>query len=217
MKWKRTRHSHRAKLDPEYNWLKQAQLNALEQVAQLDGVELMYLDESGCCLWSPVSYSYSRVGEQKRIEQTNRRNGRISILGLWQPDKSFKYALACGSFKSESYIKFIDWIAELALETFRTTGRMTVIVQDNGSLHKSNLTRQQWQRWQSQGLFLFFLPPYCSEMNRIEDQWHQLKTHEIAGRMFEDEYDLALAIMDGMEARSVKGGYTLERFKFNSA
>ena len=55
-----------------------------------------------------------------------------------------------------------------------------------------------------------------SEMNRIEDQWHQLKTHEIAGRMFEDEYDLALAIMDGMEARSIKGGYTLERFKFNS-
>jgi len=48
-------------------------------------------------------------------------------------------------------------------------------------------------------------------------EWHQLKTHEIAGRMFEDEYDLALAIMDGMEARSLKGGYTLERFKFNSA
>ena len=54
-------------------------------------------------------------------------------------------------------------------------------------------------------------------MNRIEDQWHQLKTHEIAGRMFEDEYDLALAIIDGMKARSVKGGYSLERFKFNSA
>ena len=35
--------------------------------------------------------------------------------------------------------------------------------------------------------------------------------------MFEDEYDLALAIMDGMEAHSVKGGYTLKRFKFNSA
>ncbi len=39
-----------------------------------------------------------------------------------------------------------------------------------------------------------------------------------AGRMFKGEYDLALAIMDGMEARSVKGGcHTLERFKFNSA
>lgn len=177
----------------------------------------MYLDESGCCLWSPASYSYSRVGEQKRIEQTDRRNGRISILGVWQPNKSFKYALACGSFKSETYIKVIDWIAEQAFETFRTTGRMTVVVQDNGSLHKSQLTRQQWQRWRAQGLFLFFLPPYCSEMNRIEEQWHQFKIHEIAGRMFEDEYDLALAIMDGMEARSLKGGYTVERLKFNSA
>lgn len=155
--------------------------------------------------------------EQKRIEQTERRNGRISILGVWQPDRSFKYALACGSFKSESYIKVIDWIAEQTSETFRTTGRMTVVVQDNGSLHTSHLTRQQWQRWHSQGLFLFFLPPYCSEMNRIEEQWHQLKLHEIAGRMFEDEYDLALAIIDGMEARSLKGGYSLERLKFNSA
>lgn len=27
----------------------------------------------------------------------------------------------------------------------------------------------------------------------------------------------ALAIMSGMEARSIKGGYALERFKFNSA
>ncbi len=59
----------------------------------------MYLNESGCQLWSPASYSYSRKGEQKRIEQTDQRNGRISILGLWQPDQSFKYALACGSFK----------------------------------------------------------------------------------------------------------------------
>ena len=78
------------------------------------------------------------------------------------------------------------------------------------------MTQQQWQRWQEQGLFLFFLPQYCSEMNRIEDEWHQLKTHEIAGRMFEDEYDLALAIMDGMEARSQRNGYTLKRLKFNS-
>ena len=61
---------------------------------QSDRRKLMYLNESGCCLWSPASYSYSRMGEQKRIEQTDRRNGRISILGLWQPDQSFKYALA---------------------------------------------------------------------------------------------------------------------------
>jgi putative transposase len=63
----------------------------------------------------------------------------------------------------------------------------------------------------------FFLPNYCSEMNPIEPEWHQLKTHELAGRMFEDEYDLALAVMDGVEARGHRGGYFTERFKFNSA
>jgi hypothetical protein len=184
--------------------------------AQEGHIDLKYLDESGCCLWSPVSYSYSRVGEQKRLEQTERWGRRISILGLWQPEKSFEYALACGSFKSASYIKVMDSIAVKAEESLTQTGRLTVIVQDNGSLHTSQLTQQQWPRWQAQGLFLFFLPPYCSQMNRIEEQWHQLKTHEMAGQMFEDEYDLAIAVMTGMKARSMSGGYTLERFKFNS-
>jgi len=50
----------------------------------------------------------------------------------------------------------------------------------------------------------------------IETQWHQLKRHEIAGAMFDNEYNLAIAVIDGMKARSqAAGGYTLERFIFN--
>jgi len=65
---------------------------------------------------------------------------------------------------------------------------MTVVVQDNGSLHKSHLTRQQWQRWRSLG---FLLPtPILSEMNRIEEQWHPLKTMKLLD-VCSDEYDLA--------------------------
>ncbi|MGB3509017.1 MAG: hypothetical protein WBA93_07210 [Microcoleaceae cyanobacterium] len=29
-------------------------------------------------------------------------------------------------------------------------------------------------------------------LNLIEGEWHQITTDKIAGRMFEDEYDLAL-------------------------
>lgn len=89
---KRTRHSHGRKQDPEQKRLKQADLDTLKLAAQDGYIDLKYLDESGCCLWSPVSYSYSRIGEQKRLEQTERRGRRISILGLWQPNKSFEYA-----------------------------------------------------------------------------------------------------------------------------
>jgi hypothetical protein len=174
------------------------------------------LDEAGFCLFSPVSYSYSRIKQQKCLEQVLTRGTRISILGLWQPQQQFEYALAQGGFDSESYMKVMDWIAEKAALTLEQTGRVTVVVQDNGSIHKQAVVRQQWQRWQDQGLFLFFLPPYSAEMNRIEDQWHQLKAHEIAGRMFEDEYDLAMAVIQGMEMRSEAGEYLLERFKFYS-
>jgi len=55
--------------------------------------------------------------EQKRLEQTERRGRRISILGLWQPDEGFEYALACGSFNSSSYITVMDWVADKAAKT----------------------------------------------------------------------------------------------------
>ncbi|OLP16048.1 hypothetical protein BST81_22720 [Leptolyngbya sp. 'hensonii'] len=44
-------------------------LDTLILAAQEGYIDLKYLDESGWCLWSSVSYSYSRVGEQKRLEQ----------------------------------------------------------------------------------------------------------------------------------------------------
>jgi hypothetical protein len=149
-------------------------------------IDLLYLDESGFSLWSPVNYSYFFGGEQKRIEQTPRRGRRLSILGLLQPLVTFIYGLAIGSFTSASYIKMMHEQAALAALEFAKT----------------------------QGLYLFFLPAYCSEMNPIESEWHQLKTHELAGQMFEDELDLAYVVMDGVEARSRVEGRTTQRFKF---
>ena len=186
--------------------------------AEAGQIVLKYLDESGFSLWSPVSYSYSRIGEQKRLEQTAKRWGsRISILGLWQPGEQFEYALVQRGFKSQSYLKVVEWQAQKAAMRQAQTGQITVIVQDNGPIHTSAAVQSHWQNWQQQGLFLFMLPKYCSEMNEIETEWHQLKAHEISGRMFDNEYDLAMAVIEGMTSRSEKGEYTLERFKFNPA
>jgi transposase len=217
-RWKRTRRSHQKKQDLKQKAIKQADLEMLKIAACAGEIDLKYLDEAGFCLESPVSYSYSLIGKQKRMEQHLKKYGkRISILGLWQEGKSFEYALAQGGFKDKSYIKVMDWVADKASQTLAQTGRITVVVHDNGSLHKSHLSQKQWQRWEEKGLYIFFLPPYCSEMNTIETEWHQLKEHEIAGQMFDNEYDLALAVMEGIKARSEAGNYTQERFIFNCA
>ena len=197
--------------------MKQADLDLLHQAAQEGHLDLKYLDESGFCLWSPVSYSYIPIGEQKYQEQTSRRGQRLSILGVWEPGERFDYALAIGSFNSERYLQLMESLVAKAEETFTQTGRLTVVVQDNGSSHKSKAVQQCWEEWESKGLVVFFLPPYCSQMNLIEGEWHQLKTHEIAGRMFEHEYDLAMAVIQGVEHRAAQHHITAERFKFISA
>jgi hypothetical protein len=214
--WKRTRQSHRNLQDPVERAIKQADLDMLEFAAAAGEIDLFYLDESGFSQWMPVTYSYYFKGEQKRQEQTPSKGRRISILGLLQPFIWFTYGLVVGSFTSERYIKMLDEQAQAAQQVLEQAGRIRVIVQDNGSAHTSQATRQQWAKWEAQGLYLFFLPKYCSEMNPIELEWHQLKTHELGGQMFDNELDLAHAIINGVDARAQAGGYTAERYKFPS-
>jgi putative transposase len=66
------------------------------------------------------------------------------------------------------------------------------------------------------GLYIFFLPKYCSEMNPIELEWQHLKKDELAGKMFDDELELAYAVIDAVQARGDKGNYNTQRIKFNS-
>ncbi|MFM2312705.1 MAG: hypothetical protein RLZZ04_1981 [Cyanobacteriota bacterium] len=51
-------------------------------------------------------------------------------------------------------------------------------------------------------------------MSLIETEWHQIKTHDLAGRIFENEYDLTIAILNGVEACAHKGEYQTKRFLF---
>jgi putative transposase len=120
-----------------------------------------------------------------------------------------------GSLNSETLIQLVDWQATQAQNHWKATGQLTVIVLDNASVHKSQLVNQRIEQWQRQGLLLFFLPPHSPQMNRIEDEWLHLKRDELAGRVFEDEYDLSIAIRDGIEARAKRGNYQVERFIFN--
>lgn len=176
---------------------------------------LKYLDESGFERCSSLNYSYSRRGQQKRVYQPRSRGRRISALGVWQPQHRFDYGLVVGGFNTQRFLTLMNWQASIAREHLLDTGQLTVIVLDNASFHKSKALREHWQSWQEQGLFLFFVPPHSPQMNRIEDEWLHLKRDELSAQVFEDEYDVAMAVIAGIQARGDKGGYTVERFLFN--
>ncbi|MBE8968401.1 transposase [Nostocales cyanobacterium LEGE 12452] len=54
--------------------------------------------------------------------------------------------------------------------------------------HRCKEVQQLSSKWEDMGLYIFFLPKYCSEMNPIELEWQHLKKDELAAKTFEDEY-----------------------------
>ena len=79
---------------------------------------------------------------------------------------------------------------EAQAEAAQKAGRIRVNVVDNGPIHTSKIVKAKLEEWESKGLFLFFLPPYCSEMNDIELEWQHLKRDELCAQMFETESEL---------------------------
>ena len=50
-----------------------------------------------------------------------------------------------------------------------------VVILDNASVHKAKANRHIIEFLETQGVKLYFLPPYSPELNRIEKLWHLMK------------------------------------------
>ncbi len=50
----------------------------------------------------------------------------------------------------------------------------------------------------------------------IELEWQHLKKSELASKSFEDELDLAYAVIDGIQTRAEKGNSSTQRIRFNT-
>ncbi len=111
----------------------------------------------------------------------------------------------------------MESVAQTASQHLAATGCITVVVQDNGPIHTSSKVQQRWAEWEKKGLLLLLFTQILFR-DEPANRWSgsNLIRHELAGQMFEDELDLAYAVMDGVEARGQQGKYTTERFKFNS-
>jgi putative transposase len=52
-------------------------------------------------------------------------------------------------------------------------------------------------------------------MNPMELEWQHIKKNELAGKMFEDELELAYTVIHGVEVRGERGKYRTQGIKFN--
>ena len=66
-----------------------------------------------------------------------------------------------------------------------TLRRPSILGLDNGPCHRSRLIKARRAAWRAQGLRLFFLPPYCLHLNRIETLWRLVKHHWLTSQAYE--------------------------------
>ena len=50
-----------------------------------------------------------------------------------------------------------------------------LVVLDNAAIHKGDAMERKRRQWAKKGLYLYYLPAYSPELNRIEILWKQAK------------------------------------------
>ena len=75
-----------------------------------------------------------------------------------------------------------------------------VVVLDNASLHVSKVVKARRRELASRGIFLYYLPAYSPELNRIEPVFRQVKYQEIPVRSYTSKPALREAVEPGFSS-----------------
>jgi transposase len=81
-----------------------------------------------------------------------------------------------------------------------------VVVLDNASLHISKMVQAQRRELARQGIYLYYLPAYSPELNRIEPVFRQVKYPGIPVRSYTSKAALRQAVEHGFDSYAQKVG-----------
>jgi len=75
-----------------------------------------------------------------------------------------------------------------------------VVVLDNAGIHTSKAVKAARPGLAKRGIYLYYLPPYSPELNRIEPVFKQIKHHEIPRRSHKSKSELRASVESGFES-----------------
>ena len=101
--------------------------------------------------------------------------------------------------RSSDFITHLERLDRLYGPTPGRTPKPVVIVEDNGPIHASKLSRAALDA-RKHRLRVEWLPKYAPELNDIEVVWHDLKAHHLAHQTFTDVTALDRAIHTAVDA-----------------
>lgn len=165
-RYKRIRRRCKGKPDTELYQFKVECLKELEKLSVLGLIDLFYGDESHVCTEGYVPYGWQFSGENVFIP--SQKGAKVNCFGLISRHNKCHFRTTGENIDAQ----FI--YHELELLSFQIC-RPTFLVLDCARIHSSKIIREQMTFWQQRGLYLFFLPPYSTELNLAETLWRKLK------------------------------------------
>lgn len=178
-------------MNKEYKASKLEDLAILEELSEKGQIDILYGDESHFCSEGYVPRGWQFAGEDVSIKVEKRF--RLNCLALVSRGCNCFWQLSKKNIDSHFVIDFLDaFVSNIT--------RITFIVLDNASIHRSKAMRAKIKEWQERGLYIFFLPTYSPEYNIAETLWRVLKTLELRPQDYKTEQALTDRLTERMDS-----------------
>ena len=135
-------------------------------------------------------------GQRKRVRYEYPQGRRVNVLASYAP---YGPAPWLDAVPFERTLTSDDLLAYLR-DRLPAADVPRVVVLDNAGIHTSKVVKAARPGLAKRGIYLYYLPPYSPELNRIEPVFKQVKHHEMPTRSFATRSDLRKAVEDGFES-----------------
>jgi len=193
--YRRTASTVKHKQDPAKVKRAETVLGHLIDRAESGMMELFYLDECGFAPSLPTGYSWALPGQRKRVCYEYPQGRRVNVLATYNP---FGPAPRLAAKAFERTLTSDDLLEYLRALPASNVPR--VVVLDNAGMHTSEAFKARRKELAIQGIYLYYLPAYSPELNRIEPVFKQIKHHEIPRRSHKSKAELRASVESGFES-----------------
>jgi transposase len=164
--WRRIRKWLKPEQNTEEYQKKIVELCGLLWLEKQGFINVYYGDESRFSMNSYLPSAWQPIG--KPIGIVPRRSVGINVFGLLRRDMDFHCYTSDQNINSTLVVAFIDDFVKKIKEP-------TVIVLDNATTHRSDEFKDNIDRWEENGVYIFHLPTYSPHLNLIETLWRKIK------------------------------------------
>ena len=167
----------------------------LKKKVEAGRLRLHYLDECGFSPSLPTGYSWCLPKQRKRVKYEYPQGRRVNALATYEPLAPVPRLDAVPFERARTS----DDLAAYRRERLPAASVPRVVVLDNAGTHTSKAVKAARPGLAKLGIFLYYLPAYSPELNRIEPVFKPVKHHDMPTRRFTTNADLRRAVEYGFE------------------